>query len=195
MSTNKSEHLKLHLWEPEDDFLRTEFNENFEAIDGAVQGEKTAREAAVQQLEQRISDSGGSASGALAQAKQELSAAIQSEANNRSQGDTALQTQLNAVKKTAENAYCPEKKPYAVGTYTGDGGYGSSSPTRIMADFPPKALLISGNGICYIAAPEREIGKYTTLTWESDGVSIVDSFAAKDQFNESGKTYSYLLLA
>ena len=35
MSTNKSEHLKLHLWEPEDDFLRTEFNENFEAIDEA----------------------------------------------------------------------------------------------------------------------------------------------------------------
>ena len=33
MSTNKSEHLNLHLWEPEDDFLRTEFNENFEKID------------------------------------------------------------------------------------------------------------------------------------------------------------------
>ena len=33
MSTNKSEHLSLHLWEPVDDFLRTEFNENFEAID------------------------------------------------------------------------------------------------------------------------------------------------------------------
>ena len=36
MSTNKSEHLKLHLWEPEDDFLRTEFNENFSALDEAV---------------------------------------------------------------------------------------------------------------------------------------------------------------
>ena len=33
MSTNKSEHLNLHLWEPEDDFLRMEFNENFEKID------------------------------------------------------------------------------------------------------------------------------------------------------------------
>ena len=37
MSTNKSEHLNLHLWEPEDDFLRTEFNENFEKVDAASQ--------------------------------------------------------------------------------------------------------------------------------------------------------------
>ena len=36
MSTNKSAHLNLHLWEPEDDFLRTEFNENFEKIDAGV---------------------------------------------------------------------------------------------------------------------------------------------------------------
>ena len=42
MSTNKSEHLNLHLWEPEDDFLRTEFNENFTALDGAVKTVTTA---------------------------------------------------------------------------------------------------------------------------------------------------------
>ena len=33
MSTNKSEHLQLHLWEPGDSVLRTEFNENWEKID------------------------------------------------------------------------------------------------------------------------------------------------------------------
>lgn len=33
MSTNKSANLNLHLWEPEDNFLRTEFNENFEKLD------------------------------------------------------------------------------------------------------------------------------------------------------------------
>ena len=36
MSTNKSQNLKLHLWEPEDHFLRTEFNENFAALDTAI---------------------------------------------------------------------------------------------------------------------------------------------------------------
>lgn len=33
MSTNKTEHYNLHSWTPEDDFLRTEINENFAAID------------------------------------------------------------------------------------------------------------------------------------------------------------------
>ena len=33
MSTNKSANLNLHLWEPGDDFLRTEFNENFQKVD------------------------------------------------------------------------------------------------------------------------------------------------------------------
>lgn len=36
MSANKSEHLNLHLWVPQDDFLRTEFNENFTALDAAL---------------------------------------------------------------------------------------------------------------------------------------------------------------
>lgn len=36
MSTNQSEHYQLHLWEPEDNFLRSEFNENFTKLDGAA---------------------------------------------------------------------------------------------------------------------------------------------------------------
>lgn len=42
MSTNKSQNLNLHLWEPNDDFLRTEFNENFAAIDSSVKSVQTA---------------------------------------------------------------------------------------------------------------------------------------------------------
>ena len=47
MSANKSQNLKLHLWEPEDNFLRAEFNENFAAIDTAVKAEQVAREQAI----------------------------------------------------------------------------------------------------------------------------------------------------
>jgi len=36
MSTNKTERYGLHRWEPGDDFLREEFNENFAAIDGGM---------------------------------------------------------------------------------------------------------------------------------------------------------------
>ena len=33
MSTHKTPNYKLHKWESQDDFLRTEFNENFAKID------------------------------------------------------------------------------------------------------------------------------------------------------------------
>lgn len=36
MSTNKTANYGLHLWEPGDDFLRSEFNANFSAIDAAA---------------------------------------------------------------------------------------------------------------------------------------------------------------
>ena len=36
MGTYKTEHYGLHQWVPEDDFLRTDFNENFEKLDTAL---------------------------------------------------------------------------------------------------------------------------------------------------------------
>ena len=52
MSTNKSQNIKLHLWEPEDNFLRTEFNENFAAIDTAVATAKTELSGQIQTAQQ-----------------------------------------------------------------------------------------------------------------------------------------------
>ena len=43
MATNSSEHLGLHLWEPTDQVLRTEFNQNWSTLDEAV---NTAQETA-----------------------------------------------------------------------------------------------------------------------------------------------------
>ena len=37
MSTNTSQNLGLHLWEPTDQVLRTEFNENWQKLDTAVE--------------------------------------------------------------------------------------------------------------------------------------------------------------
>jgi hypothetical protein len=36
MSSQKTEHYQLHQWLPQDDFLRAEFNENFQKLDGAL---------------------------------------------------------------------------------------------------------------------------------------------------------------
>lgn len=54
MATNQTQQYGLHLWEPGDDFLREEFNENFEALDGAarmVTGVYTGDGAASQSIE------------------------------------------------------------------------------------------------------------------------------------------------
>ncbi len=36
MSSQKTEHYQLHQWQPQDEVRRTEFNENFQLLDGAV---------------------------------------------------------------------------------------------------------------------------------------------------------------
>jgi len=36
MSSSKTEHYQLHRWEPRDEVLRTEFNENFQLLDTAA---------------------------------------------------------------------------------------------------------------------------------------------------------------
>ena len=36
MSSQKTEHYQLHKWEPGDDFLREEFNENFTKLDASA---------------------------------------------------------------------------------------------------------------------------------------------------------------
>ena len=43
MSTHKTPNYKLHKWESQDDFLRTEFNENFAKIDAEI-GRASCRE-------------------------------------------------------------------------------------------------------------------------------------------------------
>ena len=50
MSTRKTQNYQLHQWEATDDFLRTEFNENFTKLDEAVAAEVAARAGAVNGL-------------------------------------------------------------------------------------------------------------------------------------------------
>ena len=47
MSSNKTTNYNLHSWLPEDDFLRTEMNENFAAIDAAIKSGADALNALV----------------------------------------------------------------------------------------------------------------------------------------------------
>ena len=43
---NYTEHYQLHQWVPEDDFLRTDFNEDFQKIDAGIAAALFAGDAA-----------------------------------------------------------------------------------------------------------------------------------------------------
>lgn len=137
MSTNKTQNYNLHSWVPEDDFIRSEFNENFTGIDtalktladglaaetsartSAVTAEKTAREQAV------------------AAEKTAREQAVAAETTARKQAVTAEQN----ARVAAINALTASKAELVFGTYTGNSTNTSFDQT-ISLGFTPKAVLI-----------------------------------------------------
>lgn len=168
MSTNKSQNLKLHLWVPEDDFLRTEFNENFTALDSAVKAEETARKnavtaeanarkSAVTQLQNSISSTGSTSSSAVGSLRTELT------------------EQINAVKATADAAYCPDYKPFVTGfTYRKSD---ATEGTIITLGFRPSLVVFIASSVVGAFWPNG--GRTTTaiattfsdtgITWSGGG--------------------------
>ena len=50
------------------------------------------------------------------------------------------QSTASAAQTTASNAYCPENKPYVIGTYSGNGG-----SKLITLGFRPSFVIVSGD--------------------------------------------------
>lgn len=187
MSTNKSEHLKLHLWEPEDDFLRTEFNENFSALDGAVAGEtaartsairaeQEARAAAIQEVKDSISATGGNASSAVSQLRTELTA------------------EIGSVRTTAEAAYSDGNPPFVVGSYQGNGTYGIDCACSAAVGFLPRLLIVSGTDGGLLVAPRGQTTSYYThVIWGDNSVSWYGSRSPAYHLNAQDETYYYVV--
>ena len=116
MSSNKTEHLMLHAWDPEDMFTREEFNENFAAIDGAA-GALRAAVAAAQ---------------AAADAAQAAADAAQGAAD-RAQGTA------DGAQRTADG-----RLRIQIGCYDGDGTVATSSKKKSLTfDFRPQLVFLS----------------------------------------------------
>lgn len=122
MSSNKTEHLSLHAWEPEDMFTREEFNANFAAIDG----EAGALRAAV------------AAAQAAADAAQKAADAAQGAADTAQGAAEAAQGAAEAAQSTADG-----RLRIQLGTYIG-AGKATSSTSRITLnfDFRPQLVLL-----------------------------------------------------
>lgn len=121
MSTNKTQNYNLHSWVPEDDFLRSEFNDNFTGIDAALKSLSNAIAAETTAREQAVS----------------------AEAAARQQAVTAEQTARQSAVATLTSG----KAEIVCGFYTGSG----AAERTITLGFQPKAvLLVHESGRTYV---------------------------------------------
>lgn len=118
MSSKKTQNLELHVWEPEDLFLREEFNENTEKIDAALGAARqdaagdTAQlrgetQAALTTLQSAMNSMGAQIRQEFSEETGELNAALGTASQNAA-GDTAqlrseTQAALAALQSTINN--------------------------------------------------------------------------------------------
>lgn len=132
-----TQNYQLHQWEPSDDFLRTDFNEDFKKIDTAIKtteqslrtnftGEISRLDAALSSTEEDLrADFTGnldSVNTALSQLENELRSELTSDVSRL---DTLIDTLEKRINIT-------------IGSYTGNGAF----EQQITLGFQPKAVLI-----------------------------------------------------
>lgn len=115
MSTNKTQNYNLHSWVPEDDFLRSEFNDNFTSLDTALKTLSTA----------------------LAAETTAREAAVSAETQARASAISAEQS----ARQSAVTTLTSGKAEIVAGFYEGDG----TAERTITLGFQPKAVLLMQN--------------------------------------------------
>ena len=124
MGTYKTEHYGLHQWVPEDDFLRTDFNENFEKLDTALHaaeqnlradltGDVQRLDTALDTLERELR---ADHDADITQVESALSTAQQTLRSEFNSSIQQVNTTLASVQALAEG-----RANIVFGTYTGDG--------------------------------------------------------------------------
>ena len=134
-----------------------------------------------------------SRSGYEVQAGREAAAAAQTTAETADSKADAAQATASAAQATADNAYCPENKPYVLGTYMGTG-----SRQTIDIGFKPSAILISGN---LYDSDSEEVGRHICFArqnasqWNGNfintGIELYNT-NSYPKTNANGRTYHYI---
>ena len=112
----------------------------------------------------------------------------------------ALEDGISTAQSAADNAYTPEKRPYAIGSYAGNG-----ETTTVETGFQPRFLIITAQSLTasnnspinvMVAGPGL---MSRALTFHENGFSIRNDFPDtgtyhlnKPQMNQSGIKYHYI---
>lgn len=142
MSSRKTTNLKLHAWEPTDQFTREEFNENFAAIDTNAGNARKETETQIAAAAATASSAAAEAKSAAAAAQQSANAAAASASNAQQTANTANQAAQTA-QSTADG-----RARIAIGSYVGTGtaDITSEANARVFeVGFPAKVIFITTN--------------------------------------------------
>ena len=170
MGSNKTEHYGLHQWVPEDDFLRTDFNENFEKLDLALytaeQNLRTDLTGDVEQLNTALDtlerELRADHDADITQVESALSTAQQTLRSEFNSSIQKVNTTLASIQTLAEG-----RANIVFGSYTGDG----TQNRVINLGYAPKWVLLAseqgetGNARGGLATPGHPVlgagGAYT----------------------------------
>lgn len=199
---------QLHQWDPQDNFLRTDFNTDLSKIDTALAGK--ADNSAITNLQGQLSSSIGNLQGqinnlpnpgSITELQNQINAQ-QQQINSKPGFDsiTNLQNQINTqqgqinTQQGQINSLSSGKAEFVRGSYTGNGTsnipYNQISQT-INLGFQPKAVFVSGGNFYGIAIGNNQT---TLLRIVSTGMEVTYDYAYGDTPNTSGISYTYLAL-
>ncbi len=166
MSTSQTPNYGLHQWAGEDQFKRTDFNEDNAKLDAALHGLRSDVDAKAAQS--ALNTLTATVNGKADQTA--LTALIATVNGKASQSDlTALTTKVNAkAEQSALNALTTKVNAKAeqsalnalsatvsgkgncrivTGSYTGTGGYGQTTPNTLTFERTPLAVILAGEGV------------------------------------------------
>ena len=145
-----TEHLGLHQWVAEDNFLRTDFNADFLAIDQAVHQAQTSLDGRIDTvnaaLDSKIDGVNSTLDGKINTVNSTLNSKIDSTktslTNTINAEKQALNTTITNTKNTLQAAI-DKKCEIVTGTYTGDG---QASHTINLGRAPDAVLVFASDG-------------------------------------------------
>lgn len=154
MSTGKTKYLGLHRWEPEDNFLRTEFNENSDKLDGELEAQHREMEIELALVRGELADGLEAASRKnemeFSLMRGELTEGLSNHSHDAgditsgtlpiSRGGTGQST-LSGLAAALKGAGAMR---YQVVSYAGTGAYGEANPTSMTFAFAPVFVLYMG---------------------------------------------------
>ena len=170
---------QLHQWDPEDNFLRTDFNTDLSKIDTALK--KLTDQLALKANQDNVNGSVSDLQNSINSSISSLQSSINSSVSKLQSSITNLQTQLDGVSATASS-----RCRIITGSYSG-----TLKAQQINVGAYPKAVIIF-TGIYGIGTIRGQNNSTQSLAITSTGFSIGVVAGNMDNINMTSRVYPYV---